>query len=136
MSGVIDEIERERHRLISEVSLREFGEAPKSISQMRGGICNEVYQISLDRRDLTVRMNAEERLSLGSHNHIPLLKAKGIRVPDIPAADYSKQLIPYAYHIITKIEGRDIGDVIDTLSDEQLEAIAREVSRIFRQLRE
>jgi Phosphotransferase enzyme family/Glycosyl transferase family 2 len=136
MSVVSNEQERRRHQLISEVSLREFGVAPKSILRMRGGICNEVYQILLGRRELIVRMNAAERFLLGSHNHIPLFKAKGIRVPDILAEDYSKQFIPYAYQILIKMEGRDIGDVIDTLSDEQLRAIAGEVSRIFRLLRD
>jgi aminoglycoside phosphotransferase (APT) family kinase protein len=136
MSVVINEQERRRHQLISEVSLRELGVAPKSILRMRGGICNEVYQITLDGRELIIRMNAAERFLLGSYNHIPLFKAKGIRVPDILAEDYSKQFIPYAYQILTKLEGRDIGDVIDTLSDEQLRAIAGEVSRIFRQLRD
>lgn len=136
MSVVINEQERRRHRLISEVSLREFGVAPKSILRMRGGICNEVYQTMLGRRELIARMNAAERFLLGSHNHIPLFKAKGNRVPDILAEDYSKQFIPYAYQILTKMEGLDIGDVIDTLSDEQLRAIAGEVSRIFRLLRD
>jgi aminoglycoside phosphotransferase (APT) family kinase protein len=131
-----NELERKHHQLISEISLRELGEAPKSISRMRGGICNEVYQICLDRRDLIVRMNAEERFLLGSHNHIPLFKSKGISVPDILAEDYSKQFIPYAYQILTKTEGRDIGDVIDTLSDAQLRSIAGEVSRVFKQLRD
>jgi aminoglycoside phosphotransferase (APT) family kinase protein len=132
----MNESERRRHQLISEISLREFGVAPTSVSRMRGGICNEVYQISLDGRDLIVRMNAEKRCLLGSHNHIPLFKTKGIRVPDILAEDYSKQFIPYAYQVLTKIEGRDIGDVIDTLSDDQLRLVAKEVSRIFRQLRD
>jgi aminoglycoside phosphotransferase (APT) family kinase protein len=136
MSIVIDEQERMRHQLISEVSLMELGEAPKSILRMRGGICNEVYQISLDCRDLIVRMNAAERFLLGSRNHIPLFKSKGIKVPDILAEDYSKQFIPYAYQILTRIEGRDISYVIDTLSDGQLRAIAGEVSRVFRQLRD
>jgi hypothetical protein len=81
-------------------------------------------------------MNAAERFLLGSRNHIPLFKSKGIKVPDILAEDYSKQFIPYAYQILTKIEGRDISYVIDTLSDGQLRAIAGEVSRVFRQLRD
>jgi aminoglycoside phosphotransferase (APT) family kinase protein len=136
MSAVSNKSERKRRQLIHEISLREFGVAPENILRMRGGICNEVYQISLERRELIVRMNAEERFLLGSHNHIPLFKAKGIRVPDILAEDYSKQSIPYAYQILTGIEGRDIGNVIDTLSDEQLRAIAGEVSRIFRRLRD
>ncbi len=80
MSVVINEFERKRHQLVSEISLREFGEAPKIISRMRAGICND--------------------------------------------------------QVLTKIEGRDIGDVIETLSDEQLSLIAKEVSRIFRQLRD
>ena len=49
---------------------------------------------------------------LGSHNHIPIFKSKGIRVPDILAEDYSKISIPFAYQALTKIEGRDIVDVI------------------------
>jgi aminoglycoside phosphotransferase (APT) family kinase protein len=136
MSAIPDELERKHHQIISDISLREFGETPERISRMRGGICNEVYQIRLGPRDLIVRMNLAERFLLGSHNHIPLFKSRGIRVPDILAEDYSKHLFPYAYQVLTRIEGEDISDVIDTLSDGQLKSIAREVSGIFAQLRD
>ena len=61
MSIAINKQEGRRHQLISEISLMQFGVAPKSIIRMQGGICNEVYQITIDGRDLIVRMNAEER---------------------------------------------------------------------------
>ena len=81
-------------------------------------------------------MNTEPRYMLGSHNHIPVFRSKGISVPEILAEDYSKTLVPLAYQIVSKIEGRDIKDVIDTLSDEQLRAIGGEIANVFIQLRD
>lgn len=121
---------------IARMITKDFGQEPKSISRMGSGICNEVYLVTLDNKEVIARLNKEERFLLGSHNHIPLFKSKGIVVPDILAEDYSKQIIPYAYQVLSKLEGQDIDKVIYTLTDEQLKTVAKEISNVFQQLKD
>ena len=102
---------------------------------MNNGICNEVYLVQAGDREVIVRLKAESRYMLGSHNHILIFRSKGIRVPEILVEEYSKTDIPFAYQILSKIDGRDIHDVIHTLNDDQLRSIAKEVSNVLTQLR-
>lgn len=120
---------------IASITQREFGIAPKSIRRMSNGICNEVYLVDLGEREVVVRLHTEPRYMFGSHNHIPIFRANGITVPEILAEDYSKSLIPFAYQVITKLDGRDINDVISSLSNDELRAIGKEIANVFAQLR-
>ncbi len=126
--------ENNHNEIITQITLREFGTPPGSITRMSNGICNEVYLVATGGRDLIVRLNVEPRFMLGSHNHIPLFRSKGISVPEILAEDLSKTVFPLAYQILSKVDGRDIKDVIETLSDDQLRAVGGEIANIFRQL--
>jgi aminoglycoside phosphotransferase (APT) family kinase protein len=116
--------------------LKEFKEGSRYIRRLTSGICNEVYLVGLSDKEAVVRLNSQVRFLIGSHNHIPLFKARRIRVPDILAEDYSKTQIPYGYQVLSKVEGEDIGGVIETLADDQLKAIAREISNVFQKLRD
>lgn len=122
--------------LITKIIQKEFGGVPDNVTRMSNGICNEVYRVEVNGRKMTVRLNVEARYMFGSHNHIPIFRSKGIRVPEILAEDYSKQLVPFAYQVLTWIEGQDIMNVIGTLTDHQLRSIAAEVSNVFDQLRD
>ena len=128
--------EQSHHREIIFILQKEFGQKPLDVVRMSNGICNEVYLAGINGRDVIVRLHAEKRYLLGSHNHIPIFKSKGIVVPDILAEDYSKRDIPYAYQVLSKLEGKDINEVIRTLNDEQLRSIAKEIANVFRRLRE
>lgn len=119
---------------ISEIARREFGAEPIAVTRMTNGICNEVYSAQVGGRDYIFRLNDEPRYMLGSRNHIPLFKSKGITVPDILAEDYSKSWLSVAFQIQNKLPGRDLDDVIDTLTDGELSAIGAEVANVFRQL--
>ncbi len=119
---------------ISKIAHREFGAAPTSVARMENGICNEVYSVAIDDREYIFRLNTEPRFMLGSRNHIPLFRSKGILVPEILAEDYSKSWLPVAFQIQNKLPGRDIDEVIETLSDDELRTIAGEVANVFRQL--
>ncbi len=128
--------EQSHHREIIFILQKEFGQKPLDVARMSNGICNEVYLARINDKDVIVRLHAEERYLLGSHNHIPIFKSKGIIVPDILVEDYSKYDIPYAYQVLSKLEGQDIHQVIHTLSDDQLRAIAKEISNVFQQLKD
>ncbi len=108
-----------------------FGEVPKSINRMAIGICNEVYNVVLSDKEVIVRLSLLDRFLKGSHHNIPLLKERGILVPEILAEDYSRKDISHAYQFLTKLKGRDIGLVIEGLSDTQLISIAKEISVVF-----
>ena len=117
--------------MISKITLSNFKETPKEIKRIAIGICNEVYLVKLSEKEIIVRLSMEDYFLKGSHCHIPMFRKLGISVPEILAEDYSKIEIPYAYQFLSKIAGKDIGDVIADLSDEQLKNIAVEVSNIF-----
>jgi aminoglycoside phosphotransferase (APT) family kinase protein len=108
-----------------------FRQAPKSVRRIAVGICNEVYNVALQDKEVIVRMSPVDKFLMGSHDHIPKFKALNIKVPEILFEDYSKTQIPFSYQIQNKIEGQDIGDVIKTLSDRQLKSIAKMIASIF-----
>lgn len=112
---------------------RHFNESPKDedILRMKAGICNEVYRVGLASKSVIVRMNETEIFFEGSSKNIPLFKSKGIKVPEILYQDYSKKLVPYAYQVLTYIEGDDLGQVIQNLNPQELKAIAKQVSGIL-----
>ena len=99
------------------------------------GICNEVYEVGLIDKNVIVRLSSYDKFFMGSSDHIPKLRAQGIKVPEILAQDYSKNVISLSYQIQSKIEGQDLGEVIDTLSDKQLKVLAKEVVSIFNKVR-
>jgi ABC-type lipoprotein export system ATPase subunit/aminoglycoside phosphotransferase (APT) family kinase protein len=119
---------------IERIAVREFGRPPDSVQRMTTGICNEVYSVAIGDREYIFRLKPETRYMYGSHNHIPLFRSKGIRVPEILAEDYTKSWLPVAFQIQSKLPGTDIAEVIHTLNDEQLTAIGGEVANVFRQL--
>lgn len=124
-------ISESHEKLIEKVIVRHFGKKPEFIRRMTTGICNEVYLVSLGSKEVIARLKAEDRWLLGSHYYIPKFKKLGITVPDILAEDYSKKFIPYAYQIQSKIEGKDLGDVIETLTEVQLRVLAKEIVGII-----
>ena len=108
-----------------------FEELPKKISRITIGICNEVYRIALNDRDVIIRLNSTDKYLRGSEVHIPEFKDLGIKVPDILASDYSQTRIPLCYQIQNKIKGNDLGIVIESLSHTKLLGLAREIATIF-----
>jgi hypothetical protein len=112
-----------------------FNQAPKYISRIAIGICNEVYRVGLENDEVIARLSPHDRFLMGSHDHIPKFKALGIRVPDILAEDYSKNLIPFSYQVLSKIEGKDLGQVIEKLTDRQLHDLSKEIAHIFEKVK-
>ena len=109
----------------------EFGRAPVQIIRKTIGICNEVYEMVYESDSYILRMNQVKEFLYGTHKFLPLFRKMRIKTPSIIAEDYSKTTFPFCYQIQSKIEGDDLGVVIDKLSHEELRGIAREVSGIF-----
>lgn len=127
-------MELEHVSIISQILKKEMGESESKIERLTTGLCNEVYSVLLSSRSVIVRLNADPSKLKGSEKYIPLFKSLDIKVPDIVASDYSRTFVPFAYQILSKIEGQDLGKVIEKLTDEQLDNIAKEVVAIFRKL--
>lgn len=120
--------------MIAVIIALHFKESPRFIKRIAIGISNEVYEVGLKNREVIARLCPHNRFLMGSHDHIPEFKALGIQVPDILAEDYSKSVVPLSYQIQSKIAGNDIGQVIETLSDEQLIKIAKTIATIFKKV--
>lgn len=112
-----------------------FNQTPTFIRRITIGICNEVYRVGLADKEVIVRLNSEAKFLMGSHDHIPKFKLLNIKVPDILAEDYSNTRIPFCYQIQNKIEGEDLGNVIENLTDRQLKLLAKEVAIIFNKVK-
>jgi hypothetical protein len=124
----------EEQTIIDKIIKKEFGETVVNIERMTTGICNDVFLVSLLSRQVIARINKDESEMMGSEEYIPLFKLKGINVPDIIASDYTKSFVPFAYQILSKIEGKDLGQVIMNLTGNQLKDIAKELSIIIKKL--
>lgn len=121
--------------ILNQIVEKHFGEKPKSITRMTSGIRNEVYLVSLRNNEVIIRLNQSDTSLKGSSKYIPLFRSKGIKVPEIIAEDFSKTLMPYCYQILGKIEGQDLGFVIQDLSEQDLKNLAQEISSIIKVLR-
>jgi len=127
--------ETSHDQMINKIISLHFGETPRNIQRITIGICNEVYDVSLKNNAVIVRMSHHKKFLMGSHDHIPKFKSLKINVPDILFEDYTCTKLPLVYQIQTKIEGKDLGDVIQTLTDEQLKSLAKEIASIFRKVK-
>lgn len=124
-----------QHReAIAKILLKEFGERPRAIQRMTAGHANEVYAATLASCDVIVRLNTDGGAMRGAEAHIALFRSLGIPVPDLLAADYSRARIPFAYQVQSRVPGADLGRVIATLSESELQAIAHEIAAITRKL--
>lgn len=128
-------VEQSHEEMIQLIMELQFKQLPKFIKRVAIGICNEVYQVGLEKEEVIARLSPYDRFLMGSHDHIPKFKVLGIRVPDILAEDYTKSLIPLSYHILSKIEGDDLGKVIETLSERQLKELSKEIANIFNKVK-
>ncbi|MGH6970616.1 MAG: phosphotransferase, partial [Caulobacteraceae bacterium] len=121
-------------QIAADVARIEFGESPRQIARMAVGLANEVYAVSLESGDVIVRLNRDSDLMRGAEEHIRLFASLDIPAPRVLAADYSKSRLPLAYQVQTRLAGEDIGQVIQTLADSQLRAIARDIAVVVRRL--
>lgn len=124
----------DHRRAVSQIIKREFGERTDDIRRMTAGIANEVYSVRLSSRTVIVRLNADGQSMRGAEAHIALFRSLHISVPELLAADYSKTSVPFAYQVQSKLDGMDLGQLIEQLSEDQLKAIAQEIAAIVRKL--
>jgi len=108
-----------------------FQEIPKKIERKTVGICNEVYEIEFSDSRCILRMNEEKKYIYGTHKFLPIFQKLQIKTPYIIAEDYSKKQFPFCYQFLSKINGQDLGLVINQTNIADLKKIAIDVSKIF-----
>lgn len=108
-----------------------FQATPTAIIRQTVGICNEVYEVKFSDNSYILRMNREKRYLYGTHQFLPLFKKLDIKTPNIITEDYSKEQFPFCYQFLSKLEGKDLGIVIGSISAADLKTIALEISNIF-----
>lgn len=122
---------------ITQIIQKHFSARPTDIERMTIGISNEVYKVSLPNDgQYIIRLNRDSESLRGSEKYIPLFRSLDIFVPEIIASDYSGLFVPFSYQILSLIEGDDLQNVIQTLTDEELRQIASAVADIFKRLRD
>jgi hypothetical protein len=131
MEKIIEQGIESHEGMINRIVLERFGEVPKNIERMTLGICNEVYDVVLAEREIIARLSAEDYFLKGSSKHIPMLKELGLVVPEILGENYAKKEVPYGYQFLSKLPGKDLGYVIEGLSDAELGLIAKQISNVF-----
>lgn len=120
--------------LVNKIINKHFPESHFTVTRMTTGICNEVYDVALGDRSVVLRIGVTSDNLLGSSKYIPLFREHGIKVPEILAEDYSRSTFPYPYQILSKLEGKDLIYVIHELSEDQLKAIAQDITTIIQKL--
>jgi aminoglycoside phosphotransferase (APT) family kinase protein len=101
-----------------------FKAEPDKVSRFRTGSCNYVFYVELGRRRYTLRV-ADSRNAgalAGSLYWIDRLKGAGLPIPRIVSHDLSADP---PYMICDYIEGKDLGEVYDSLSEGERREIAR-----------
>lgn len=129
-------LEAQQHALesvVRKIMLQHFSDVG-SIERLRTGICNEVFAAKSVHAEYVVRLNKHVTEMRGSSLFLPKLAALGITVPHIIAAEYDVSKMGFGYQILERLPGTDLGNVIETLSNEELAAIANSVAEIFRKL--
>lgn len=111
-----------------------LGRPPDHLRRMTTGRRNEVYAAEVAGQGLILRLNSDPQPLEGSARHIPVFGALGIPVPAILAADYSKERLPMAWQLQSRLPGRDIGEVIHDLGRRQLEDLASRIAGVFERL--
>lgn len=131
MEKIMEQKIESHEDMIGRMAMKHFGENPEAVDRITIGICNEVYNVVMSENEIIARLSAEDYFLKGSSKNIPVLKEVGVAVPEILSEDYSKKDVPYSYQFMSKLPGKDLGVVIESLTEEQLKIIAKKISDTF-----
>ena len=127
-------LENSLKEIVRKITGEHLGNAT-TIERLRTGICNEVFAVVINDAEYIVRLNKNTTEMRGSSLFIPKLAGLGIVVPRIIAEDYDTSKTGFGYQILERLPGTDLGNIIETLSNEQLVKVAKSVADIFQKLR-
>jgi hypothetical protein len=109
-----------------------LGARPVEVRRFGTGLHHYVFEAAFeDRAPVVVRIASKESRSamVGAFELSRRLRPLGVRLPRIIAEGLSHRL---PHLVLERLPGTDLGNVVRTLSDSRLEAIAMEVARAQR----
>jgi len=112
---------------------KQLGEMPLGCEKMAYGHQSITYDVALPTRNVIVRMNDSAQVFACTQNNIAELRKLGLPVPEMIASDLSITKFPFAYMILEKIPGRDLGNELAAMTPEQMTRLAEQIVR-FQQL--
>ena len=119
--------------LAREIAAAFAGKRIAKIARFETGLCHFVYDISTEggqRFVIRIAHPANERLLKGSQYWLPLLANAGVPVARILHADLDKRLFPFAYLILERLDGQDLGEVYPGLSGAAKRRLAERIAEI------
>jgi RIO kinase 1 len=111
---------------------KHYNEEIKEIERLETGLCHYVYDISFYERDnLVIRIASQESKNLIDSGIYWLKYLSNLELP-IPDLYHYNLEIDQPYMIISKLQGRDLAYVYDSLTGSEKEKLAREIVDIQR----
>jgi len=115
--------------LAATVAEMTMGRVPTNVRRFRMGVAHYVFEVEFaDGSSVVVRAGTPERRSgLADGVHLnTLLRLLGVPLPKVLATGTD---LPLPWVVLERLPGTDLGEVIDSLSDQQLGAIAKSVAQ-------
>ncbi len=85
------------------------------------------YEVVLPERSVMVRMNGDASVFAATERNIATLAGLGLPVPVVLASDLSKTRFPFAYMLLEKIPGRDLGYELTGMTPAQMTRLAEQI---------
>jgi aminoglycoside phosphotransferase (APT) family kinase protein len=127
------EMESPSLNLAREIAATFAGKRITKIARFETGLCHFVYDVCAEsgqRFVIRIAQPANERLLKGARYWLPLLADAGVPVARILQVDLDKRLFPFAYLILERLDGRDLGEVYQSMSRAAKRRLAERITEI------
>jgi len=98
-----------------------------SLERMTFGHGSVVYKAGLGDRDVIVRTHDDPNLYAGTLTNLDRLRALGLPVPEVLAADLSRSRFPFAAVVTDAFPGRDLRYEVGSMTRSQLSRLAAQI---------
>ncbi len=113
-----------------------LGQSVLSVRRFPTGLCHYVYDVATSTQKLVVRIadpNTYSLLAAGVY-WSQILSPLGVPLPRLMYSDLECKIVPFAFMLLERLPGTDLGNVYPTLSPDQKYTIAGDVVRLQRQV--
>lgn len=104
-----------------------LGIQPRAAALQPFGHNSVTYEAVLPEGSGIVRMNADTSVFAATERNIASLAGLGLPVPHVLASDLSKTRFPFAYLLLDKIPGRDLGYELAGMTPAQMTRLAEQI---------
>ena len=118
-----------RKDIAIKITKNEYGLNPLEIKRFTNGYCHSVYYVKIENNEFVIRITGKEEKEyyLGSIKWLTELDSLGIPAPKLLKYGKYDDIL---FSIITHIKGKDLGEVYQSLNDNQKKDIVKELSII------